>query len=197
MFEDRPDNPYVLFGAWYKEAQKAEAVDPNAFCLATADSRGRPSVRTLLMKGVDEEGFTFYTNLESRKGEELATNPFAALCFYWKSLGRQVRAEGAVERVTDAEADSYFSTRPRESQIGAWASQQSRPLSDRAAFEARLLKYENKFEGQAVPRPPHWSGWRLCPVRIEFWQAQDFRLHHRIAYSREEGAVWTTTLLYP
>lgn len=200
MFENRPDDPYVLFDEWYAQAEASEPNDPNALCLATADAQGRPSARMMLMKGVDARGFTFYTNFESRKGEQMLENPAAAICFYWKSLGRQVRAEGPVTPVSAEEADVYFASRPRASRIGAWASRQSRPLPGRATFENRIAQYEKEFEGREVPRPPYWSGWLLAPQRIEFWQAQEFRLHHRIVYSRESagsGSGWVTELQFP
>lgn len=199
MFENRPDDPYALFDLWYAEADRAEINDPNALSLATADAQGRPSVRMMLMKGVDARGFTFYTNFESRKGVQLLENPYAAICFHWKSLGRQVRAEGPVRPVSAEEADTYFASRPRASQIGAWASRQSRPLPDRETFENRIAQYEKEFEGHEVPRPPYWSGWLLAPERIEFWQAQEFRLHHRIIYRRDGAGAggWSTELQFP
>lgn len=197
MFETAPPTPYPLFASWYAQAAQSEPEDPNAMALATADARGRSSVRMVLMKDVDERGFVFYSHRESRKGRDLAANPWASLCFHWKSLGRQVRAEGAVSPVTDAEADAYFATRPRISQIGAWASVQSRPLPDRQTFEQRVEQYEKQYADQAVPRPPHWSGWRLTPTHIEFWQARDFRLHERLVYDTEGTESWSRSLLYP
>ena len=164
--------------------------------LASADARGRPSVRMVLLKGHDERGFVFYTNLDSRKGEELAANPDAALLFHWKSLRRQVRVEGPVAPVSAAEADAYFATRGRDSQLGAWASDQSRPLESRAAFEARFEEVRRRFEGGDVPRPPRWSGWRVAPQRIEFWNDRAHRLHERRLFSRA-GEGWTEGLLYP
>jgi pyridoxamine 5'-phosphate oxidase len=164
--------------------------------LATADAEGRPSVRMVLMKGHDERGFVFYTNLDSRKGGELAANGRAALLFHWKSIRRQVRVEGPVEPVSEAEADSYFATRARDSQLGAWASDQSRPLESRAAFEARYEAIRRRFEGGAVPRPPRWAGWRVEPERIEFWSDRAHRLHERRLFTRAGGG-WSEGLLYP
>jgi pyridoxamine 5'-phosphate oxidase len=190
------DDPHALFEEWLAEAQLAEPNDPTAMALATADGDRRPSVRMVLMKGHDERGFVFYTNLDSRKGEELAANPRAALLFHWKSLRRQVRVEGPVEAVSEAEADSYFATRARDSQLGAWASDQSRPLDSRAAFEARYQEVRSRFEGGEVPRPPRWAGWRVVPERIEFWTSRDHRLHERRLFTRHQGR-WSEGLLYP
>lgn len=188
--------PFDLFARWYAEARASEPRDANAMTLATADAEGRPAARLVLLKAADERGFAFYTNLESRKGGELAANPQAALCFHWKSLGRQVRIEGVVERVSDAEADAYFASRPRDSQIGAWASDQSRPLESRAELERRVAQGEARFGSDPVPRPPYWSGFRVVPHRLEFWQEQPFRLHDRILYVRNE-AGWRTGRLFP
>ena len=190
------ENPHALFDRWLDEARQSEPNDPTAMTLATADAAGRPSARMVLMKGHDARGFVFYTNLDSRKGAELAGNPRAALLFHWKSLRRQVRVEGPVEAVADAEADAYFATRSRDSQLGAWASEQSRPLSSRAEFEARYAAMVARFDGGEVPRPPRWSGWRVVPERIEFWNDRAHRLHERRLFVRE-GEAWSEGLLYP
>jgi pyridoxamine 5'-phosphate oxidase len=190
------DDPHALFEEWLAEAQRSEPNDPVAMALATADSAGRPSVRMALMKGHDARGFVFYTNLDSRKGAELAANPQAALLFHWKSLRRQVRIEGPAEPVSEAEADSYFATRGRDSQLGAWASDQSRPLDSRATFEARYEAVGRRFEGAEVPRPPRWSGWRVVAERIEFWTDRAHRLHERRLFTRD-GEGWSEGLLYP
>ncbi|MBS0502791.1 MAG: pyridoxamine 5'-phosphate oxidase [Proteobacteria bacterium] len=190
------DDPFALFRAWYDEARAAEPNDSNAMALATADAEGRPTVRMVLLKGFDERGFVFYTNRESRKARDLATNPQAALLFHWKSLRRQIRIEGAVTPASDEESDAYFASRSRDSQLGAWASDQSRPLDDRATFEARFAEMQARFEGQDVPRPPHWGGYRIVPERIEFWQDREHRLHERRLFVRE-GTGWREGLLYP
>jgi pyridoxamine 5'-phosphate oxidase len=190
------DDPHALFDAWLAEARSAEPNDPTAMALATADAAGRPSVRMVLMKGHDARGFVFYTNFDSRKGAELAANPRAGQLFHWKSLRRQVRVEGPVEPVDDAEADAYFATRSRDSQLGAWASDQSRPLDSREAFEARYEAVRARFEGGEVPRPPRWSGWRVVPETIEFWSDRPHRLHERRLFTRERGG-WREGLLYP
>jgi len=189
-------DPHALFEEWLAEARLAEPNDPTAMALATADSAGRPSVRMVLMKGHDDRGFVFYTNLDSRKGGELAANPVAALLFHWKSLRRQVRIEGPVEAVSAAEADTYFATRSRDSQLGAWASDQSRPLDARATFEGRYEEMRRRFEGGEVPRPARWSGWRVKPERIEFWSDRAHRLHERRLFTRGGGG-WSEGLLYP
>lgn len=189
-------DPIALFAAWMDEAREKEPRDPNAMALATVDGSGQPSARMVLLKGADERGFVFYTNLESRKANELAANPKAALCFMWKSLVRQVRIEGAVEPVSEAEADAYYASRPRDSQIGAWASKQSRVLSRRLELERAVAKYAAKFALGSVPRPPFWSGFRLVPERLEFWRERPFRLHERILYVRD-GKGWKSDHLYP
>ncbi|WP_337996176.1 pyridoxamine 5'-phosphate oxidase [Oleispirillum naphthae] len=188
--------PFGLFAAWMKEAAAKETNDPEAMNLATVDAEGRPSSRMVLLKAVDDRGFVFYTNLESRKGGEIAGNPHVALCFHWKSLRRQVRVEGPVEPVTAEEADAYFASRARGSQIGAWASQQSRPLEGRFALERRVAEFTARFGLGRVPRPPHWSGFRVLPQRIEFWKDKPFRLHDRSIYLRE-GDAWATEKQFP
>ncbi len=190
------DDPFALFDAWYAEAKTSEPNDPNAVALATADSEGRPSVRMVLLKGHDPRGFVIYTNRESRKAGELAANPQASLLFHWKSLRRQIRIEGAVELASDAESDAYFASRGRDSQLGAWASEQSRPLDARATFEARFAEMTARFEGQDVLRPPHWGGYRIVPTHIEFWQDRAHRLHERRLFVRE-GDAWSEGQLYP
>ncbi|MDB5602109.1 MAG: Pyridoxamine 5-phosphate oxidase [Xanthobacteraceae bacterium] len=192
------DEPLALFAAWFAQAEKSEPADANAMALATADAEGLPNVRMVLLKGLDPRGFVFYTNLTSQKGRELDANPQAALVFHWKSLTRQVRARGRIERVTDAEADTYFATRSRSSQIGAWASQQSQPLETRLAFEAAIARYTVQYGLGKVPRPPHWSGFRVVPSEIEFWHDRPFRLHDRIVFRRDASdSAWTKTRLYP
>ncbi|MGE0773831.1 MAG: pyridoxamine 5'-phosphate oxidase [Sphingomonadaceae bacterium] len=189
-------NPHILFDAWFAEARASEPNDANAVALATADAERRPSVRMVLLKGHDERGFVFYTNLESRKAKELLANPNAALLFHWKSLRRQIRIEGPVSRVSDAEGDAYFASRSRDSQLGAWASDQSQPLESRTLFEDRYQQMVTRFEGQPVPRPPHWSGFRVAPDRIEFWSDREHRLHERRLFILE-GEKWREGLLYP
>lgn len=190
------ENPISLFKDWLADAERSEPNNPNAMTLATVTPDGAASACMVLLKGVDERGFTFYTNLGSRKVEHLSANPGAALCFYWKSLKRQVRVEGTVERVDDAEADAYFATRPRGAQIGAWASKQSHPMEGRFRLEARVAKYTAKFHVGTVPRPDFWSGFRVVPEHIEFWREQPFRMHDRVVYHRDGGG-WRKERLYP
>lgn len=190
------EDPYALFAEWLAEATRTEPNDPNAMCLATSTPEGRPSARMVLLKGHDPRGFVFYTNLESRKGGELASNPQAALCFHWKTLTRSVRVEGRVESVTDAEADAYYASRSRGSRIGAWASRQSRELEGRWALEKAVAEYTVKFGLSEIPRPPHWSGFRLLPERIEFWRDMPFRLHERRVFVAS-GEGWALETLYP
>lgn len=189
-------DPLALFDEWLVEARASELNDAEAMALATATSDGRPSVRIVLLKGHGRDGFVFYTNQSSQKGEEIAENPNAALLFHWKSLRRQVRIEGRVSVVADAEADAYFATRSRDSQLGAWASDQSQSLDSRATFEKRYEAMRTKFEGSDVPRPPHWGGYRVAPERIEFWTDRPHRLHERRLFTRD-GEGWREGLLYP
>ena len=190
-------DPHALFEEWFAEARLAEPGLPEAVALATADAAGAPSLRMVLLKGHDERGFVFYTNSRSRKGDELAANARAALLFYWKSLRRQVRIEGPIEPVTDSEADAYFATRARESQLGAWASDQSQPMPDRADFELRYQALADRYRDRDVPRPPHWWGYRVAPERIEFWTDRAHRLHDRRLFVRDPAGGWTESLLYP
>ncbi|MDX2072991.1 MAG: pyridoxamine 5'-phosphate oxidase [Alphaproteobacteria bacterium] len=189
--------PFAQFSEWLEAAKACKEIsEPTAMALATATKDAIPSVRIVLLKGIDERGFVFYTNMASRKSRELIQNPMASVCFHWMPLSRQVRVGGIVERVSDAEADAYFASRPRESQIGAWASQQSEPLASHAALEQAVKEVEKRFEGKEVLRPPHWSGWRLIPQEMEFWQQGKFRLHHREVFIRTKDG-WDQQLLYP
>lgn len=190
--------PFQLFERWFKEAKGKEPNDPNGMALATADAAGFPDVRMVLLKEVSSQGFVFYTNAESAKGRQLEANPRAAILFHWKSLRRQVRVRGLVEWVADEEADAYFQSRDRGARLGAWASQQSRPLEDRLALEKRIAEFAAKYGLGEVPRPPHWRGYRLVPLAIEFWRDRPFRLHDRLVFSREAaGAAWVKSRLYP
>ena len=192
------DEPFGLFAVWFAEAVKSEPNDPNAMALATVDGDGLPDVRMVLLKGFDTAGFVFYSHIDSAKGRELASTPKAGLLFHWKSLRRQVRIRGTVTRVTDAEADAYFATRPKQAQIGAWASKQSQPLESRMAFEKAIALNAAKYAIGEVPRPPGWSGWRIAPQAIEFWHDRPFRLHDRIEFTRTApDAAWSKTRLYP
>lgn len=189
-------DPLALFDAWLAEAREAEPNDPDAMALATATRDGRPSVRMVLLKGHGADGFTFFTNARSRKGEEIAANPHAALLFHWKSLRRQIRIEGQLEPVSDADADAYFATRARDSQLGAHASDQSAPMGDRREFLDRFEEVRKRYEGKPVPRPAYWGGYRLVPQAMEFWHDRPFRLHERRRFTRRAGS-WASTLLYP
>jgi pyridoxamine 5'-phosphate oxidase len=190
------DDPFALFGEWFKEALEKEPNDANAMALSTVDAEGMPDVRMVLLKGFDADGFVFFTNLESAKGRQLAANPKAALLFHWKSIRRQVRIRGPVEPVTAEEADAYFATRARPAQLGAWASDQSRPLPDRLALEKKIAEVGLRFGLGKVPRPPHWSGFRVRPDSLEFWRNRPFRLHERLVFARD-GDGWTTSRLFP
>lgn len=197
-------DPFLLFQSWFKDAEAAEVNDPNAMALASVDARGLPNIRVVLLKGLDQpergpdRGFVFYTNLTSVKGDELRHNGLAALNFHWKSLRRQVRIRGRAEVVSDQEADAYFASRPKGSQIGAWASRQSRALAARSDLEGAIAELTEKYGNGPVPRPPHWSGYRVSPLQIEFWHDRPYRLHDRVLFSREEiGAAWSRTRLYP
>jgi len=190
-------DPFAHFDTWFAEAQAAEPNDPNGMALASVDGDGLPNLRMVLMKAFGPEGLVFYTNFESAKGRELLAQPKAAALFHWKSLRRQVRLRGPVSVVSEAEADAYFASRPRDSRIGAWASAQSRPLQGRFELEAAVAKFAAKYAIGDVPRPPHWSGFRLMPVAVEFWADRPFRLHDRLVYRRDESGAWRTERLYP
>ncbi len=190
-------DPFSRFADLLARARRADIEEPTAMALATADGDGRPSVRMVLLKDFDDRGFVFYTNLESRKAAQMRANPYAALCFHWQPLLAQVRIEGSIVQVSDVEADEYFATRPRGSQIGAWASLQSQPLSSYAELEQRVLDIQRRFEGREVPRPPFWSGYRLVPDRIEFWSGRPDRLHERELFERDPAGGWTVRMLYP
>ena len=189
-------DPFERFADWFKEAEASEDM-AEAMSIATVDEQGRPSIRMVLLKDHGPDGFTFYTNLESRKGKEIAGNPNMAFCFHWKSMAQQIRIEGEVTQVSDEGADVYFASRAKDSQIGAWASKQSRPMEGRFEFEARILKYTTKFALSTVPRPEHWSGFRLNPRKIEFWQDRKFRLHDRHIYTKNEQGDWDVETQYP
>ncbi len=192
------DEPLALFAEWLKDAAEKEPSDPNAMALATVDAQGAPDVRMVLLKDFDARGFTFYTNGESAKGQQLAAHPQAAVCFHWKSIRRQVRLRGPIQRVSDAEADAYFRTRDRGARLGAWASQQSRPLEDRMALEKRIAEFAMRYGLGEVPRPDYWGGYRLVPLAIEFWRDRPFRLHDRLQFARASGdAAWEKRRLYP
>lgn len=191
-------DPIELFAAWFAEAKASPLLDPTAMALATASRDLMPSVRMVLLKQFDHEGLVFYTNLTSAKARDLKENPQASVCFHWDTLRRQVRVAGSVERVSDAEADAYFASRPRESQLGAWASLQSQPMKERAEFEARLQQVTQQYEGKTIPRPAHWSGFRILPTQVEFWSDRPFRLHDRLVYTRKNPQdAWQTQILYP
>ena len=192
------DEPFRLFEHWLKEAAASEPRDPTAMTLATVDAEGMPNARMVLLKGTDDRGFVFYSNMESQKGRELERDPRAALVFYWKSLNRQIRIRGPVEQVTTQEADAYFASRPKQAQIGAWASQQSRPLESRLAFEKAVALYAAKYALSDVPRPAYWFGYRILPMVMEFWQDRPFRLHDRVEFRRADTTgPWNKTRLYP
>ncbi len=190
-------NPFPLFKEWYDEVQKTSLEEPTAMTLATSTADGHPSARIVLLKSYDERGFCFFTNATSQKGKELTSNPYAALCFYWMALHRQVRAQGRVEVVSEKESDDYFASRRRGSQIGAWASKQSSAMETSDDLVNRVKEVTTEFEGQTIPRPPFWHGFRLVPDHIEFWQEGEYRLHTRIVYTRQNGSDWTITRLYP
>jgi pyridoxamine 5'-phosphate oxidase len=191
-------DPFEMFTAWMKDAEKTEPNEANAMAVATADAEGHPNIRMVLLKAIDSRGFVFYTNFESTKGKELAANPYAALNFHWKTVRKQVRVQGPVSVVSNEEADAYFATRAKDSQIGAWASPQSRPMEGRWVFEKEIAKYALRYGLAKVPRPPYWSGFRVAPLRFEFWRDRPFRLHDRLIYARDSlDAPWRTERLYP
>jgi pyridoxamine 5'-phosphate oxidase len=196
-FDHPPADPLIAFQSWLKEAEQLDLPNPNAMTLATVDPDGRPSARVVLLKGIDEHGAVFYTNKNARKGMSLAANPQAALVFFWDELGKQVRIEGAVREVSEEESDAYFASRPRMSQIGAWASKQSEPAKDRTELDSAVEAVEKRFAGQDVPRPPYWGGFRVALERIEFWQGHPFRLHDRVLYIRDADGNWSVQRLYP
>lgn len=191
------ENPFRLFKEWFEDVQKLALEEPTAMTLATSTPDGHPSARIVLLKSYDERGFCFFTNITSQKGQELISNPHAALCFYWMQLHRQVRVQGRIERVSEKEADDYFASRRRGSQIGAWASKQSTAMQHADDLITRVQEITTQFEGQTIPRPPFWSGFRLVPERIEFWQEGEYRLHTRLVYTRTNDEDWTVTRLYP
>ncbi|NQZ15015.1 MAG: pyridoxamine 5'-phosphate oxidase [Alphaproteobacteria bacterium] len=193
-----PDNPYELFSDWLGQAEQSEPNDPGAMCLATSTPEGKPSARMVLLKGLDERGFVFYTNADSRKGQEILSNPYASVCFHWKSLLKQVRVEGELEEVSEDEADAYYNTRHRGSRVGAWASKQSQSLGSYDELKEFVESYESKFEGQEdIPRPPYWKGFRIKPTSIEFWIDGEYRLHERYVFTPEENGAWKRHMLYP
>lgn len=194
---DANSDPIIQFGQWYEEALSADIIHPNAFTLTTSTKKGRPSSRVLLLKGFDSDGFVFYTNSNSKKGRELKENTFAALCFWWGKLERQIRIEGSIKMVSDEEADEYFATRPRGSQIGAWASNQSSVIANRELLEEAAREYESKFKDKQVPRPQYWNGYRLTADSIEFWQGRDNRLHDRLRYKFQHEGQWIIERLSP